>query len=95
MRVSTEELRRAALLLLQHLDQNGQSEFEIAEDFYWDVPESARYAPYSEPNETTIGQLSDDWSEVKKILDGHREPLGYGLVWLSAVLRRIGETSIS
>ena len=94
MKVSTDELRSAALVLLRHLDESGQKEFEIAEDFYWDVPAEKRYSPYDEPKELTIGQLSDDWSEVARMAGGNREPVAYGLVWLAAVLRRVGEKAI-
>lgn len=91
MKVSTEELRRAALTLLQHVEESGQKEIEIAEDFYWDVPAEQRYAPYEEPKGLTVGQLSDEWSEVSQMVNGDRECVSYGLVWLAAVLRRVGE----
>lgn len=94
MKVSTDELRRAVLALLRHLEENGQKEFEIDEDFYWDVPADKRYLPYEEPKGLTIGQLSDNWTEVTQITDGNREPVGYGLVWLAAVLRRVGERAV-
>jgi len=94
MKVSTDELRGAALALLRHLDESGQKEFEIDEDFYWDVPADKRYSPYDEPKELTIGQLSDDWSEVALMTHGSRETVAYGLVWLAAVLRRVGEKAI-
>ncbi len=94
MKVSTEELRRAALELLRHIEESGQTEFEIAEDFYWEVPADKRYAPYEEPGELTVGQLSDDWSEVAQMIRGSRELVGYGLVWLAAVLRRVGEKAV-
>lgn len=91
MRISTDELRRAVETLLQHLEKNGQKEFELNEDFYWDVPLDRRYLPYDHPTQLTIGQLSDDWSEVAQMVDGRRETVAYGLVWLSAILRRVGE----
>jgi hypothetical protein len=94
MNVSTEELRLAALMLLRHLEESGQKEFEIAEDFYWDVPADKRYGPYEEPKEHTMGQLSDDWSEISQMITGNREPVAYGLVWLAAVLRRVGEKAV-
>lgn len=94
MKVSTNELHRATALLLRHLEHSGQKEFEISEDYYWNISPAARYDPYNEPKEITVGQLSDDWSEVKHILEGQREPLGYALVWLAAVLRRVGEMAI-
>jgi hypothetical protein len=91
MKVSTEELRRVAMALLQHLDESGQKEFDIEDDFYWEIPADKRYLPYDRPKELTMGQLSDDWSEVTKIAEGRRPPLAYALVWLAAVLRRVGE----
>jgi hypothetical protein len=93
MKVSTDELRRATLALLRHLDESGQKIFDINEDFYWDVPADKRYSPYSEPTGLTLGQLSDEWADVAKMADGSREPVAYGLVWLAAVLRRVGETA--
>ena len=91
MRVSVEELREAFDRLVAHLEATGQEAFEIDDDFYWDVPCEVRYDPYRKIEGATLGQLSDDWNEVLSMLAGHRPPLGYGLVWLSVVLRRIGE----
>jgi hypothetical protein len=45
------------------------------------------YAPYEPPKELTMGQLSDDWSEVTQIVNGGREPVAYGLVWLARAYR--------
>ena len=91
MRVTTKELRAAALALLDHLDNTGQTEFEIEEDYYWSVPQETVYAPYESPKELTLGQLSHDWEEVQKLAQGKRAPLGYVLIWLAAVMRRVGE----
>jgi len=95
MRVSTTDLRRAVGLLLQHLEDTGRPEFEINEDYYWFVPEGSRFNPYEKPKELTLGQLTDDWVEVKAIADGTKEPIGYALVWLSQLLLRIGEKAVS
>jgi len=92
-RLTTEQLKRAADLLLSHLESSGVTEVEIAEDFYWDVPAAKRYDQYDEPKEHTVGQLSDDMMEVKRMVDGDAPPVGYGLVWLAAILRRVGEAS--
>jgi hypothetical protein len=91
MKISTDELRRATLTLLRHVEENGQKDLEIEEDFYWEIPAEKRYAPYDEPTGLTMGQLSDDWSEVMRMVNGEREVIGYGLVWLASVLRRVGE----
>lgn len=94
MRVTTGELRQALTTLLDHLEETGHSEMEIESDFYWDTPTEGRYDAYSEPNELTIGQLSDDWSRTQQIACGKEEPTGYGLVWAASVLRAVGEKAI-
>jgi hypothetical protein len=93
MRITTEELREATLTLLAHLEDSGCSEFEFDEDFYWSVPEGALYNPYAvpAPESLTLGQLSDDCDEVRAIAQGKKSPLPYYLVWLAAVLKRVGQ----
>ena len=94
MRITTEELRAATLALLQHLDEIGQNEFEIDEDYYWFVPQDEAYSPYQTPKDLTLGQLSHDVKEVLALAQGRREPLGYVMVWLAAVMRRVGEKAV-
>jgi hypothetical protein len=94
MKVTTRELRQAAQQLLDHLDGLGQDSFEIDEDYYWSVPVDSRYDPANTPSNLTIGQLSDDWNEIRAINDKKREPVGFALVWLAAILRRVGEKAV-
>ncbi|MCP4347870.1 MAG: hypothetical protein GY795_20395 [Desulfobacterales bacterium] len=51
------------------------------------------YDPCNEPNpsDCTLGQLSDDWSNLQKILNSENEPTGYALVWLASIMRTVGE----
>lgn len=92
MEVTVEQLRAAAQALFSHLEDKGVSSVPIAADYYWDVPAAIRYDRYQEPTQHTLGQLSDDLSELKRMVQGTRPIIGYGLVWLAAVLRRVGET---
>lgn len=94
MRISTHDLRAIVEKLLSHMDANGHSDIEISADYYWDVPQAVRYDCYQEPTKFDLGQLSDDWAELKKIQDGEADPISYALVWLSSILRRVGETSV-
>jgi hypothetical protein len=91
MKVSISELREHFEKLAQHAQDCGVDEVEIDEDFYWSIPPERRYLPYEEPGEPTMGQLSDDLTELRAIASGEKEPVNYGFVWLSAILRRIGE----
>lgn len=93
MKLTTKELKDIFECLVTHLENTGQHTFDIGEDYYWSVPEDSKYHPYEKPDELTLGQLNDDWSELKAIVDSKKEPLGYGMVWLSSILARIGEKS--
>lgn len=91
MRVTTSELARAAETILLHLESIGQTEFEMTEDFYWNIPEDEIYNPYAAPNNLDMGQLSEDLGRVRAILADPDLTVGAGLVWLSSILRRVGE----
>lgn len=95
MRVTTAELRKALERVLEHLEENGCSEQAFDEDYYWWVPTESAYDAYEQPSQLTLGQLSDDWDRAKAIADGRAEPLGYALVWLSTILRYIGEKNVA
>ena len=94
MIVTVEELRKMCEHLLNHLEEVGASSIEIPVDYYWDIPKESHYDPYNKPEEFTLGQLTDDWQELKKILSEEGEPISYMLVWLSAILRAVGEQVI-
>lgn len=91
MIVTTEELKKMCAQLLSHLENNGYASVSIPVDYYWNIPAQYRYDPYREPEERDLGQLTDDWAELQKILNDEREPIGYALVWLSTILRVVGE----
>ncbi len=93
MQVRVDELRVLVGKLLTHLEETGHSVVDLDVDYYWTVPEKARYDPYREPGKPDLGQLTDDWAELRKILTGDDAPLNYALVWLASVLRRVGEVA--
>lgn len=92
-KVTTAELRVALDAILCNLEENGVSEVELQDDHYWDVPQADRYGVHDQPTQLDVGQLTDDVNEVKRIVSGDAPPYGLGLIWLAAVLRRIGELS--
>lgn len=88
------ELRKMADQLFAYLEETGREEFEMSEDYYWEISQEQLYDPYTKPEDLTLGQLSDDWSRLKLILEGESPPIGYALVWLSAILRIVGQKSV-
>lgn len=90
MKVGVEELRAAANVLFDHLEEMGNTEIEIDDDYYWCIPDDKMYSVYEQPVEFTMGQLSDDLEAIRALGSGTREPIAYALVWLSSVLRYVG-----
>jgi len=94
MTVSITELRQIANRLFDHLETRDTSEIALKDDYYWSIPRAERNDPSKEPVEFTLGQLSDDLTELRKISGHSAEPIAYALVWLSSVLREVGETVV-
>ena len=94
MDIDISRLRQFTNDLLLRLKRDGTHKFELASDYYWDVPAKLRYDKHEEPNEFEMGQLSDDLAFVNAILDGARPPVTFGLVWARSLLRYLGEKII-
>lgn len=94
MTIKIEELRKATEIVLKNLADQGLNEIEISEDHYWVIDEKEIYDPYNEPKSFTLGQLSFDIEDVKKISTDENPPIGYALVWISSLFRYIGEKHI-
>lgn len=96
MNVKVSELREIADRLFTHLEETERREFEIFEDYYWDISKEDLYDPMKDPNpeDFGVGQLSHDWERLSGILAGNDPPLGYALVWLSAILKIVGEKTV-
>jgi len=92
--VKVSELREIADRLFTYLEETERREFEISEDYYWSIEKDEVYDPRKDPKALTMGQLSDDWNELRDILNDESPPIGYALVWLSAILRIVGEKSV-
>ena len=95
MEISLSELIQVSEKIFDHIRELGAENIEIPIDFYWDIPSDHRFNVYKEPESKvfTIGQIEDDWAELQKLLDEKIEPkaISYQLVWLSSILRTIGE----
>jgi hypothetical protein len=93
LRIPVDDLRRAAELLLDHIRPAEGDVIELEQDMFWAVPPDALYDVYQEPTELSVGQLTDSWGNVSKLVRGEASPLSYDLVWLSDVLRAIGHAA--
>lgn len=93
MKISIDEIEEVTRHLFAHLRESGVELIDLDADFYWNVSLEQRYNVNVEPNDLDVGQLSDDWGELMRIARGDAPPIAYALVWLSAILRYVGETT--
>lgn len=93
MRIYLSEIKKVSEVLLNYLNESGRDYLDLNNDYYWFIDKKEVYDPYNEPvsSNCTLGQLTDDWKNLKKIGDKEDEPIGYALVWLASILRAIGE----
>lgn len=91
MKIKLADIEKLTEKLFLYLKNRGVDVIEIPVDFYWHIPKEQIYAPYEQPAQLDVGQLSDDWNELQKVITGISAPITYNFVWLSAILRAIGE----
>jgi hypothetical protein len=94
MTVDIKRLRAVTDRLFEYLLTSGITTIELKSDYYWQIDSNLRYDTYDEPTSFSMGQLSEDLQFVEQIESGERPPSAYGLVWLSSLLRYIGEQVI-
>ena len=82
-------------LVIEHLNNQHIAVAELPEDYYWEISEEQRYDPAQNPKDLRLGQLSEDWDRVQQIVKGDAPPVGYALVWLASLLRKIGSANVA
>lgn len=92
MEITIDEIKTAFARVVQHLEDTERTVFRAEVDYYWDVPTDTRYDNYDKPVEFTIGQISEEIRDVKKVAADDSEPIGDDLRCIGVVLRLIGET---
>ncbi|NGX30565.1 MAG: hypothetical protein KR126chlam4_01405 [Candidatus Anoxychlamydiales bacterium] len=95
MKIDINELEKITKKLFSHLKKEGISNFIIDKDFYWNIAEKERYNPYQNPSNFNLGQLFDDWDNLLKINKNKSEPISYAFVWLSSILKWMGENIVA
>lgn len=92
MEIDVVKLKSAIDRLFQHIiETRGVRRVELGSDLYWNMSEEALYNVVDRPQELDIGQLSDDWEFVSKVLEDDATPVAYQLTEVAPLLRRLGE----
>jgi len=67
------------------------AELSLGSDYFWSIPADELSNVYSRHAKIAIGQLSESWQHIEDMLDGESGVLPHHLIWLSDVLRAIGQ----
>ena len=95
MKIDIIQLRTACDILWEHLRDLGIDSVNIPHDYYWSVSRQDAYRLDSEPATLVVGQLSDDWQAIQRVLEPDRDAIAYDFVKVSAILRAVGEEVVS
>lgn len=68
MVIKIDDLQEIATILFSKLKEDIGAEINISKDYYWNISDDEMYDPYKEPQNLTIGQLSDDLTELRRLL---------------------------
>ncbi|MFE7582343.1 hypothetical protein ACFU5Y_12405 [Streptomyces gardneri] len=91
LQIPIDQLRRALDVALRHIEASAGPTVTLKEDLFWSVPVDELYDVASEPQDLTIGQLSESWQHLEDLLARQDQAVGYHLVWLADVIRAIGQ----
>ncbi len=96
MTIDVDQLEQALQALVDELRKKKGRLIHIEQpiDYYWTVPGDVLYNPYENPNELTLGQLSDDLEEMTKIASKTSEPVSYDFVKISSLMTMIGHKTV-
>lgn len=93
MEIELKELNEILEAILNHYKNLGQSKFSIEQDYYWNIVQREKFNPYDEPKTFTLGQLTWDLENLKRMLEDEIEPTSLDLIWLGQLLIAIGENN--
>jgi len=95
VKIKTSELLEVIDILKKNILMNHPSGVDIDnDDYYWEIPENEIYNPSTQPNDLTLGQLSEDWKELLRLKEKESIPISYDLKRLAVILQVIRKESV-
>lgn len=96
MKVNIDELQQITSYLLSKLKEQKGNEIELENDFYWDISSDELYKPYDDPQNISLGQLSDDLTEIHRLSKSKDEAIPYDLKRIAEILKALSiENSVA
>jgi hypothetical protein len=92
--VPVATLRRAADVLLEHLEELEGPVVSLDNDYFWAIPPEQLYDVMHQPSELTIGQLTECLEHLDALITDPTQATSYALVWFADLARAVGQAVI-
>lgn len=93
--INISDLRKLINILSDELEKlEGKNVVVLEDDLYWNILDEELYNPYHEPAQLTMGNLSEDWELLQKVVSGERGMIDYDLYKLTSILRFLGKKNM-
>ena len=89
MKVNIDEIQKITSFLLSRLREEKGNEIEIENDFYWDISSDELYNPYDTPENISLGQLSDQLKEIKRLSVSPDNAVSYDLKRIAVIIKAL------
>lgn len=86
MVIKKEELVKIIERLSNEIQLNCNEEMSFDENYFWETKPGGSYNLDMEP-ELVMGDLNDDWSDLRRLLDKEAVSLSFDLKRLSSILQ--------
>jgi len=92
--VPIETLRTALEILLSHLQEIEGPKVRLDRDYFWAISPDQAYDVYNDPNDFTVGQLSECLSNLEAIVADPTRATSFAFVWLGELVKAIGQSVV-
>ncbi len=94
MKIKVKDLMEIINILSESLKELPDSEIDLdVNDYFWEILENELYDPLKTPDPENfgLGQISDDWTELRRLKDNKDIPITYDLKRLGNILKCISD----
>jgi len=88
-KISVGQVRNTLLALLDHMQDSYGDTVELASDYFWSIPDAAKFDVYNKPEELTIGQISEVYGHIVKLATSSEDVATYQLRWFAQLFDAI------
>jgi hypothetical protein len=91
MNIKVQDIKAILGHVLDYVAEFQCKEFAPKSDYYWQMSAEDRTNLDRQPTDFSMGQTSEEWPELLAILEGRYPPSSQDILWLSEILRILGE----